>query len=72
MDRHRLAREFADECEPEERVEFLDVLFALASADGMATYEEIEEIRLMAQSLKLSHKQFIDAKLKIPREQREQ
>jgi uncharacterized tellurite resistance protein B-like protein len=72
LDPHRLARQFADACGPEERAEFLDVLFAIAAADGEACYEEIEEIRAIAQSLKLSHRQFIDAKLKIPREQRQQ
>lgn len=72
LDRYRLAREFADACTSQERVEFLDVLFAVAAADGMASYDEIEEIRQIALSLKLSHKQFIDAKLKLPQEQRAQ
>jgi len=72
MDRYRLAREFASVCGPKERAEFLDVLFAVAAADGVARYEEIEEIRGLAQTLKLSHRQFIEAKLKLPRERREQ
>jgi uncharacterized tellurite resistance protein B-like protein len=72
MDRYRLAREFASVCGPKERAEFLDVLFAVAAADGVALYEEIEEIRGLAQTLKLSHRQFIEAKLKLPRERREQ
>jgi uncharacterized tellurite resistance protein B-like protein len=72
LDEHRLARQFADVCSPQERAEFLDVLFAVAAADGEACYEEIEEIRAIAHSLKLSHKEFIDAKLKIPHEQRQQ
>jgi uncharacterized tellurite resistance protein B-like protein len=72
LDRYRLAREFAGACTHPERVEFLDVLFALAAADGMATYEEIEEIRQVASSLKLSHREFISAKLKIPRDRRAQ
>jgi uncharacterized tellurite resistance protein B-like protein len=72
LDRYRLAREFAGACRHQERVEFLDVLFALAAADGMATYEEVEEIRQVARSLKLSHKEFITAKLKIPRDRRAQ
>lgn len=70
LDRYRLAREFASVCTPQERLEFLDVLFAVAVADGRATYQEIEEIRSIARSLKLSHEQFIAAKLKIPQEQR--
>jgi uncharacterized tellurite resistance protein B-like protein len=72
LDPYRLAREFADACGPRERAEFLDVLFAIAVADGEASYDEIEEIRSIARSLKLSHEEFIEAKLKIPREQRRQ
>jgi len=72
LDPYRLAREFATDCSYEERSEFLDVLFAVAAADGMATYDEIEEIRQIALSLKLAQSDFIDAKLKIAREQREQ
>jgi uncharacterized tellurite resistance protein B-like protein len=72
MDRYRLVRQFANACGPEDCAEFLDVLFAVAAADGEASFEEIEEIRAIAESLKLSHEQFIDAKLKIPRDQRRQ
>jgi uncharacterized tellurite resistance protein B-like protein len=72
FDQYRLARQFANACDYQERVEFLDVLFAVAAADGEATYEEIEEIRAIAQSLKLTHQDFIEAKLKIPRDQRQQ
>jgi uncharacterized tellurite resistance protein B-like protein len=72
FDRYRLARDFASACTYEERAEFLDVLFAVAAADGTASYEEIEEIRQIAGSLKLANKQFIEAKLKLPQEQREQ
>jgi uncharacterized tellurite resistance protein B-like protein len=72
MDQSRLVREFADACGPEERAEFLDVLFAVAAADGEATYDEIEELRTIARWLKLSHEQFIEAKLKIPRARRGQ
>jgi uncharacterized tellurite resistance protein B-like protein len=72
LDQSRLVREFADACGPEERAEFLDVLFAVAAADGKASYDEIEELRTIARWLKLSHEQFIEAKLKIPRERRGQ
>jgi uncharacterized tellurite resistance protein B-like protein len=72
FDKYRLARQFANACDYQERVEFLDVLFAVAAADGQATYEEIEEIRAIAQSLKVTHQDFIEAKLKIPRNQRQQ
>jgi uncharacterized tellurite resistance protein B-like protein len=72
MDKHRLARQFASVCSPEERVQFLDVLFAVAAADGMASYKEIEEIRKISRSLKLSNEQFIEAKLRLPRDRRAQ
>ncbi len=72
FDQYRLARDFASACTYEERAEFLDVLFAVAAADGTASYDEIEEIRQIAGSLKLAHKQFIEAKLKLPQDQREQ
>ena len=72
LDRYRLAREFAEVCSYEERVEFLDVLFAVAAADGRATYQEIEEIRHVSSNLKLPHEAFIDAKLRLPRDRRDQ
>jgi uncharacterized tellurite resistance protein B-like protein len=72
LDPFRLAWQFAEAVTPEERVAFLDVLFAVATADGEASYDEIEEIRTIAGSLKLSHKEFIEAKLKVPQELRRQ
>jgi uncharacterized tellurite resistance protein B-like protein len=70
LDRYRLAREFSDTCSHEEAVQFLDVLFAIATADGQASVPEIEEIRKIAGSLKLFHNEFIDAKLRVPKELR--
>jgi uncharacterized tellurite resistance protein B-like protein len=70
MDYFRLCREFFTSTTADERVHFLDVLFAVAAADGLATFNEIEEIRTIANGLKLTHQQFIDAKLRIPRAQR--
>ena len=70
LDRYRLAREFSDTCSHEEAMQFVDVLFAIATADGQASEPEIEEIRQIAGSLKLFHKEFIDAKLHVPRELR--
>ncbi|WP_420640673.1 TerB family tellurite resistance protein [Candidatus Leptofilum sp.] len=71
LDHHRTVRQFATRTTREERLHFLDVLFAVAAADGMATYDEIEEIRAIARTLNLTREAFIEAKLKIPREQRE-
>lgn len=70
LDLYRLVREFAEVTTPEERRGFLNALFAVAAADDKASFEEIEEIRLISMGLKLSHQEFIDAKLTVPREHR--
>lgn len=70
LDYYRMSREFFLSTSEEERLRFLDVLFDVADGDGRVSYDEIEEIRKIANVLKLTHKQFIDAKLKIPRERR--
>jgi uncharacterized tellurite resistance protein B-like protein len=69
-DMYTLARDFFDTTDEGERVRFLDVLFAVAEGDGFVTYEETEEIRLISKMLKMTHRQFINAKLKIPSERR--
>ncbi len=71
LDHHRTVREFATSVTLEERRRFLDVLFAVANADGHVTYDEIEEIRAIARSMLVHHQEFIKAKLKIPRERRD-
>ena len=70
LDYFRLTRQFSTSTTEDERVRFLDVLFGVADADGHVSHDEIEEIRRIAKSLNLTHKQFIGAKLKIPRERR--
>ena len=70
LDYYRLSRRFFESTTEDERVHFIDALFAVADGDSGVSYEEIEEIRTIAIVLKLTHKQFIDAKLKIPRERR--
>lgn len=70
LDLYRLTREFSAVTTYEERRDFLDALFAVAGADDKASYEEIEQIRLIALGLKLSHQEFIDAKMKLPRQKR--
>jgi uncharacterized tellurite resistance protein B-like protein len=70
LDYYRLTRQFFEATTEDERVRFLDALFAVAAGDGMASFEEIEEIRTISNGLLLSHQQFIDAKLKLPAGQR--
>ena len=69
-DYFRLTREFCTATTENERLRLLDALFAVAAADGLASHDQIEELRRIAKSLQLTHKQFIDAKLKISRERR--
>lgn len=64
LDYYRLTREFFSSTTEDERERFLEVLFAVASADGQISHDETEEIRRIASSLYLTHRQFIDAKLK--------
>ncbi|MCL4265054.1 MAG: TerB family tellurite resistance protein [Anaerolineae bacterium] len=69
-DYYRMTRQFGEATTYEERVRFLDVLFQIALADGFVSYEETEEIRTIAHGINLSNQEFINAKIKIPREQR--
>ncbi|HJS28577.1 MAG TPA: TerB family tellurite resistance protein [Anaerolineales bacterium] len=71
LDYLRLCWTFFDVSDESERLRLLAALFSVAAADGAVSFDETEEIRSISNSLKLSHKQFIDAKLKIPRENRE-
>lgn len=64
MDYFRLTREFFSNTTEEERTRFLDILFSVAQADGKISHYETEEVRRVSLSLNLTHKQFIDAKLK--------
>ena len=50
-----------------EKKRLLEGIFALAMAEGRMSNEEVEEIRKIAYMLDFSHKQFIEAKLKVLR-----
>jgi uncharacterized tellurite resistance protein B-like protein len=63
LDYYRLAREFFLTTSEDERVDFIKALYAMASGQGGAPYQETEEIRSISTLLKLTHKQFIEAKL---------
>ena len=70
LDGVRLVKRFNNFTTIGERKEFLDCLFAVANAADKTSFEEIEEIREIAKGLELSHQDFIDAKLRIAREDR--
>lgn len=63
LDDFRLRREFFSSTTPRERLEFLEALFTVAAADGELSNEEVEEIRSIARALKLTHREFIRAKM---------
>ncbi|MBV7334615.1 TerB family tellurite resistance protein [Chloroflexi bacterium TSY] len=71
MDFLQLTREIVTNITPETGAQLLDLLFAVADADGKVTHQESEEIYNIAYNLNLTHKQFIDAKVKIPTERRD-
>lgn len=65
-----LAKAFCARTTVPERRTFLRCLFLVANATDRTSSEEIEAIRFIAKALELSHQDFIDAKLSIPREDR--
>ena len=71
FDKMRLAREFLQVFSREEVLHFIDALFSVAAADGVATFDQIQEIRSISRSLLVGHEEFIEAKLKIPKDKRE-
>jgi uncharacterized tellurite resistance protein B-like protein len=64
LDRYRMINEYAGNAGLEERTEILDLLFAVAAADGGLTHPELEELRAISTALHLSHKQYINAKVR--------
>jgi uncharacterized tellurite resistance protein B-like protein len=70
LDGVRLVKGFNNWTTLSERRDFLRCLFAVANAADQTSFEEIEEIRSIAKGMELSHQDFIDAKLAIPREDR--
>ncbi|MFN2107129.1 MAG: TerB family tellurite resistance protein [Candidatus Promineifilaceae bacterium] len=62
-DYYRMTREFATSTTLEERQRFLVALFQIAGADGAVSFDETEEIRLVALGINVSHEDFINAKL---------
>lgn len=64
LDRTMLISEYASNAAFEERVELLDLLFAVAAADQVLTFSELEELRGISAALGLSHRQYIDCKLR--------
>ncbi len=62
LDYFQLTKEFADTAPVDERIRFLDALFAVATADGNLTSELSDEISRITASINLTHDHFVAAK----------
>jgi len=71
LDFYRIAYSFYGVTTLDERKDFIKTLFRIANATNKTSRNEIEEIRRIAQALKVTHQAFIDAKLTISREDRD-
>ena len=71
LDYFRLSRGFFECTTLDERRNFIKCLFKIANASDKTSYDETEEIRRISNSLKLTHKDFIEAKLTIPDDERQ-
>lgn len=70
IDYHYITQSFFEQTSPGERKRFIRCLFQIANASEKTSYQEIEEIRTIANSLKISHDDFIEAKLSISDKER--
>ena len=64
LDRARLITEYSKNLGFEDRIGLLDLLFAVSAANGSLTHAELEELRGISSALNLSHRQYIDSKLR--------
>lgn len=64
LDPYVLTYAFAQSASVEERVRFLDALFAVAAADGGISSEESSEISRITQAIRLEQRHFVAAKRK--------
>ena len=70
LDVVRLTRNLFDRTTQQERNDFVRVLFQVANAAQKTSSEEIKMILFIAKSLKLTHREYIETKLTIPRADR--
>ena len=68
IDLHTFTREVSQDLSYGVKTEIIEHLFRLACIDGDLAHEEHEEIRKIAGLFNVSHKDFIDAKIKVKKE----
>lgn len=65
LDPYVLTYAFSQSATVEERVRFLDALFAVAAADGEISSEESSEISRITSAIRLEQRHFVEAKRKV-------
>ena len=65
IDNHKFCHPLNELLSREEKTTLLEGLFAVAASDGTVSEAEVEEIRLIAKSLRLQHPEFISAKATV-------
>ncbi|MGV7221576.1 MAG: TerB family tellurite resistance protein [Nitrospinales bacterium] len=65
IDRHDVVTEFNRIVSYNDRLNTVDCFFAIASADGDISHDEMEEIRDITKAMRIPHKAFITSKLKF-------
>jgi uncharacterized tellurite resistance protein B-like protein len=65
LDVHRMIQEAKSTLSMNKRKTLIEALFSLSQAEGKMSFEEIEAIRKIAYGLDFSHREFINAKLKV-------
>jgi uncharacterized tellurite resistance protein B-like protein len=65
FDYHEVVSEINRLTSYNDRLHFMECLFAVAAADGEIAHEESEEIRRITKSMRIPHKTFIKAKVRV-------
>jgi len=65
FDFHEVTAELNNLTTYNERVHIADCMFAIAGAGGELSHEETEEIRRITKAMRISHKVFINSKMKV-------
>ena len=65
FDSHEVTTELNNLVSYNERVDIANCMLAVGGADGEISHEEAEEIRRITKALRIPHKVFIEAKMKV-------
>ena len=68
IDVYAFVNDIRDDMDVDEKITLTENLFRVACSDGVLSVSEHESIRQIAQLLRIEHKSFIDAKVRIKKE----